>query len=470
MVLDFYNLREHPFGVTPDSKYLFLSATHREALASLTYRIEAGCGFVALIAHPGLGKTTLLFHAMNQLREKARTVFLFQTVCTPMDLLRALLTGLGVHDIKGSLIEMQLRLKDVLVEQFRIRRRVVVVIDEAQNLDDSVLELVRMLSNFETAQEKLIQIVLSGQPQLAEKIASPELVQLRQRVSIVAQLKPFSAEDTGLYINHRLRVAGYSFDAPLFTRDALALIVEYSEGIPRNINNLCFNSLSLACALRQRPIDAGIIREVIADLNLDRWRKPPAFAARPEVKAAADVPAFLAAGSASRPLAVWAPKAALAATILLALGENVPGRLSLDVQPVLSAHEEGSSAGRGAASSERPSIVSAGRSCYAVKGQAPLAAAASSPPVTNQESQTDATASTIRVTPGETLRGICIDSFGKCDPVLLEEIHKLNPGLNNLDHIEPGQSIRIPADPKFSRASVLEQPVKVPAADRGTRE
>ena len=470
MVLDFYNLREHPFGVTPDSKYLFLSATHREALASLTYGIEAGCGFVALIAHPGLGKTTLLFHAMNQLREKARTVFLFQTVCTPMDLLRALLTGLGVHDIKGSLIEMQLRLKDVLVEQFRIRRRVVVVIDEAQNLDDSVLELVRMLSNFETAQEKLIQIVLSGQPQLAEKIASPELVQLRQRVSIVAQLKPFSAEDTGLYINHRLRVAGYSFDAPLFTRDALALIVEYSEGIPRNINNLCFNSLSLACALRQRPIDAGIIREVIADLNLDRWRKPPAFAARPEVKAAADVPAFLAAGSASRPLAVWAPKAALAATILLALGGTFLAgyRWTSNRSSVHTKREAAPVAAPPPANARQLSQPAA--PAMPSQGQAPLAAAASSPPVTNQESQTDATASTIRVTPGETLRGICIDSFGKCDPVLLEEIHKLNPGLNNLDHIEPGQSIRIPADPKFSRASVLEQPVKVPAADRGTRE
>ena len=114
------------------------------------------------------------------------TVFLFQTVCTPMDLLRALLAGLGVQETQGSLIQLQSRLKEVLVEQARLGKRVVVVIDEAQNLDDSVLELVRMLSNFETAREKLIQIILSGQPQLAEKIASPELEQLRQRVSIFA--------------------------------------------------------------------------------------------------------------------------------------------------------------------------------------------------------------------------------------------------------------------------------------------
>ena len=205
MVLDYYKLREQPFGVTPDSRYLFLSATHREALASLLYGIEAGRGFVALIAKPGMGKTTLLFHALNQLREKARTVFLFQTICTPVDLLRALLTDLGVQETRGSLVEMQLKLNEILAEQSRSGKRVVVVIDEAQNLDDSVLELVRMLSNFETSREKLIQIILSGQPQLAEKIASPELVQLRQRVSIFARLKPFSAEDTAAL--HRSQTA-----------------------------------------------------------------------------------------------------------------------------------------------------------------------------------------------------------------------------------------------------------------------
>src|SRR5271155_5476287 len=108
MVLDYYKLREQPFGVTPDSRYLFLSATHGEALASLLYGIDSGCGFVALIAKPGLGKTTLLFHVSKLLREKARIVFLFQTVSTPMDLLRALLTGLGVPETRGSLVEMQL--------------------------------------------------------------------------------------------------------------------------------------------------------------------------------------------------------------------------------------------------------------------------------------------------------------------------------------------------------------------------
>ena len=148
-----------------------------------------------------------------------------------------------------------------------------VVIDEAQNLDDSVLELVRMLSNFETSREKLIQIILSGQPQLAEKLASPELVQLRQRVSIVALPKTLSPEETALYIDHRLRTAGYSAEKPLFTEAALALIADRSEGIPRNINNLCFNALSLGCALQRKTIDCDIVREVVADLDLEPLRE-----------------------------------------------------------------------------------------------------------------------------------------------------------------------------------------------------
>ena len=176
MVLDFYKLDEQPFGVTPDSRYLFATPSYKEALASLIYGIESGCGFVSLVATPGLGKTTLLFETLHILRDKARIVFLFQTVSTGLDLLRSLLSGLGVRDLQGSLVEMQIKLKELLTEQYRLGKRVVLVIDEAQNLDDSVLELVRMLSNFETARHKLIQIILAGQPQLAENHRCPELL------------------------------------------------------------------------------------------------------------------------------------------------------------------------------------------------------------------------------------------------------------------------------------------------------
>jgi general secretion pathway protein A len=280
MVLPFYQLQEQPFGATADPRYFFLSNTHREALASLLYGVDAGCGFLALIAAPGLGKTTLLFDALHCLRQSALTVFLFETVSTPLDFLRSLLTALGVKDAHGSLTRMQSRLQEVLIEQARLGKRVVVVMDEAQNLDHAVLELIRMLSNFETPQQKLLQMILAGQPHLAEKISSPDLEQLRQRISIFAHLKPFSREETQLYIEHRLRVAGYTRKAPLFTRDALTLIAGYSEGVPRTINNLCFNALLLGYTLKEHSIDAQIIRQVIADLDPDR-RKEKSFSRPP---------------------------------------------------------------------------------------------------------------------------------------------------------------------------------------------
>lgn len=269
MVLDYYNLKEEPFGVTPDPRYLYLSKVHREALATLSYGIRSRRGFMSLIAEPGMGKTTILFHLFRQLEGSARTVFLFQTLCSPKDLLRGLLRDLGVVDDDGDQLRLQDRLNQLLLAEARQGRRVVVIIDEAQNLEDSALELMRMLSNFETASCKLMQIILSGQPQLREKLASPHLLQLRQRMSIFARLHPFSAEETQLYVNHRLRVAGYHFKTAMFTPQAAALIAKYSEGIPRNINNICFNSLSLGCALKQQSIREEVVRESLQDLDIE---------------------------------------------------------------------------------------------------------------------------------------------------------------------------------------------------------
>lgn len=493
MVLDYYELREQPFGVTPDSRYLFMSSTHREALASLLYGVDAGCGFLALIAKPGLGKTTLLFHLLNQLREKALTVLLFQTVCTPMDLLRTLLTGLGVQDTQGSLIHMQMRLKEVLVEQARLGKRVVVVIDEAQNLDDSVLELVRMLSNFETSREKLIQIILSGQPQLADKIGSPDLEQLRQRVSIFACLEPFTREDTQAYIEHRMRIAGYSFETPLFTRDALAFIADYSDGIPRNINNLCFNSLSLGCALEQKPIGSETVREVIADLDLGRWKKKSTSATGPVEREPQSVPGFLSSASTSPSMyAGWIPKVAVALAVILVLGgvlfasRRLP-RHKADVHAQNAAHSPAASAPSsvttptGAARQAEtevpplvtPALSSANAPQPEVPAQAVGLAESKAPPLvapdpssTNigQASPTGAPPGTVSVTPGNTLVGICVESFGKCNPELLQEIRKLNPRLNNPDHIESGQTIRLPA-----LAAIAKQPGKPAIAERDTQ-
>jgi type II secretory pathway predicted ATPase ExeA len=268
MLLEHFKLGVQPFGVTPNGRFLYLSPTHREAIASLLYEIQLCRGFTALIALPGMGKTTVLLHVLSLLRGNARTAFLFQTLCGPEQFLRSLLADLGIDDEGGDVARMHAKLNAYLLQESKGGRQVIVVIDEAQNLDERVLELVRMLSNFETPAKKLMHLILCGQPQLAEKLASERLTQLRQRISIVARLTPFNADETREYIDHRLRVGGAAPENTIFSRQAYAMIAAQSGGIPRNINNLCFNAMSLACALKKPQVDALMVREAIDDLNL----------------------------------------------------------------------------------------------------------------------------------------------------------------------------------------------------------
>lgn len=272
MFLRYYGLNEQPFGMTPDYRFLYLSNSHREALASLIYGIEAGRGFMTLIAEPGMGKTTVLFQLLERLRNSARTVFLFQTQGNTREFLSNLIADLGLDPADGDIGSLQRQLNEVLIQEAQMGRQFVLVIDEAQNLDDAVLESVRMLSNFETSRSKLMQIVLAGQPPLAEKLARPDLEQLRQRVSVICRLDPLTEKEVVDYIDHRLRAAGYK-GGQLFAPEALAMIVNRSEGIPRNINNLCFHALSLGYAKGQKRIDRAIIEEVLSDLKLDTLKK-----------------------------------------------------------------------------------------------------------------------------------------------------------------------------------------------------
>jgi general secretion pathway protein A len=269
MFLEFYGFREQPFGVTPDPRFLYLSPAHREALASLYYGIESGRGFLALIAKPGMGKTTLLFHLLEKFRHNARTAFLFQTQCSSREFMRFLLAELGVESHDQDFVRMHEEFNKMLLQEARAGRRFIIVVDEAQNLDASVLETVRLLSDFETPRAKLLQIILAGQPELADKLASRHMAQLRQRVSLLNRLVPLSVEETRKYIDHRLRVAGYAGAMP-FTPEALVAIARFTEGIPRNINNFCFNVLSLSCALRQRVADLALVEEVINDLDINQ--------------------------------------------------------------------------------------------------------------------------------------------------------------------------------------------------------
>ena len=266
LFLEYYGLIEQPFGVTPDLRFLYLGPKHRQALDVLNFGTELNRGFLTLIAKPGMGKTSLLFHYLEGLRNKARTVFLFQTDGDSTELMRYLLADLGLASKGLDLPEMRAMLSQVLMSEMEAGRRFVLVIDEAQNLDEKVLESIRLLSNFETPWIKLMHIVLAGQPQLAEQLARPSMAQIRQRVSFAIRIEPFSREEVDLYVDHRLWVAGYK-GSPLFSLGARTLLAERSEGIPRSINNICFCAMAFAWAMKRKTIDREMMSDVLADLD-----------------------------------------------------------------------------------------------------------------------------------------------------------------------------------------------------------
>ena len=273
-LLSFYGLQQQPFDVTPDPAYLYKTRTHREAFSALSLGVENLRGFMALIAEPGMGKTTLLNKLMEELRDSARVVFLFQTQCNSTELLRYLLNELEVEYDATDLVGMHRALSQSLFEEMLHGRRFVLIVDEAQNLQDSVLETIRLLSDYETTHSKLIQIILAGQPQLVETLLRPGLVQLRQRVAVLAHLESLDALETAEYIKHRLTAAGWKSNA-IFTPDALELIAELSGGIPRSINNLCFNAMLAGYLQRQETVDAETLRKVASQMDLEKLIRRP---------------------------------------------------------------------------------------------------------------------------------------------------------------------------------------------------
>jgi len=454
MVLDFYKLREQPFGVTPDPRFLYLSPTHREALASVQYAVSAGRGFTALIARPGMGKTTLLFDFLNNIPIPAKTVFLFQSQPTPKDLLRNLLEDLGIQGNSDDIGYMQRKLNECLVSESKNGKPVIVVIDEAQNLDESVLEVVRMLSNFETSREKLMHLVLAGQPRLSEMLASPRLEQLRQRISIIARLRPFSEEETHLYIDHRLRVAGYGSDASLFTKQALALITENASGIPRNINNLCFNAMSLACAMKAKRIEADAVKEAISDLRLDLQIETPSEGMERNAKSESNV---INLSTAESPwLGSWRLKVALPLGLLAFIGAGVAWRRTHSA-PFVERPLFTSQASMTSATLPSPSVVTnvssanpkqfAESESIADSGKSSTVSRPANSNLRSHSSDKDGSGlpRVVTVQPNQTMYQICMETLGRYDDATKTKIRELNPGFINLTQIRPGQRLVLPA-------------------------
>jgi general secretion pathway protein A len=301
MYLKFYGLREAPFAPTPDPKFLFQSARHREALAQLIYGVRERKGFIVLTGEIGTGKTTLLRTLLERLDSRMHIAYVHNSALEIEGLLEYILADWGVKSLAQSHAQRLVELNEFLIGQHRQNLSPVLVIDEAQNLSVPTLEAVRLLSNFETTDAKLMQILLVGQPELRDKLNVPELRQLKQRIGLRCHIAPLSPEETRLYIRHRLRVAGTA-DAGIFTDRAIQKIAEYSQGTPRVINIVCDHCLLTGYADSKKRIDGDIVAEAIEyleDGERREWKRSRAIRLVP-----------------SR-AAVWAARTGVAALVVL---------------------------------------------------------------------------------------------------------------------------------------------------------
>jgi general secretion pathway protein A len=265
MYQSYYGFKEMPFNITPDPRFLYLSPTHQEALQHLKYGVAERKGFIVLVGEVGCGKTTLCRRFLNEI-DPARydTALILNPRVTETQMLKAILTELGEAKLARSQADLVAQMNRVLLERIARGRDIVLIIDEAQNLKFEVLEQIRLLSNLETDKQKLLQIVLMGQPELKDVLARDELRQLRQRILVHYELHPLSANDVHHYIQHRLTLAG-STGRPSFTRWALRAIHRGSRGIPRIVNNLCDKALLAAFIRDSDEVNYWDVRRAVRD-------------------------------------------------------------------------------------------------------------------------------------------------------------------------------------------------------------
>lgn len=271
MYQEFYGLRELPFELTPNTSYLFLPALQREALSTLQYGLSAAKPITLLIGDAGTGKTTLIRAALESDRcRDVRCIYLNNPLLTQEDFVRILAVRFGLTPAAAESKAVLLQeLEERLLEQRARGRITALIVDEAQSLTPALLEEIRLLANIETETQKLLPLVLAGQPELAARLEDPGLRQLKQRITLRCELKPFELADTAAYISRRIAQAGGT-PAQLFTRQAITLVHDHSGGIARTINVICDNALVTGMAVARQPVDSAIVSEVCRDLALPR--------------------------------------------------------------------------------------------------------------------------------------------------------------------------------------------------------
>src|ERR1700740_1346631 len=270
MYKNFFGLKEHPFNANPDPRYLFLTREIQEALAGLAYGIKNRKGFILLTGEVGTGKTTLLNRLLDWLHmEGVATAYIFNSRVDVGQLFDLMMADFGIPCERRDKSYVLMRLNQWLLQRYRDRKTSVLIVDEAQNLSLEVLEEIRLLTNFETANEKLLQIVLAGQPELDEKLRDPRLRQLRQRITMRCRAQPLSMHELSGYIAERLRIGGAN-GTPIFSPEAIESIYKYSRGIPRVANLLCEHSLIGAFVDQVRPVQARLVEDAAREFELDQ--------------------------------------------------------------------------------------------------------------------------------------------------------------------------------------------------------
>jgi general secretion pathway protein A len=436
-----FGFAENPFKLTPDPHYLYLSGSHKEALAALIYGVQARTGFVAVLGEAGTGKTTLLHHFLERLDETVKTVGILNTNVAFEEMLGFILRDLGITPMGASKTEALEAFNRFLHAEYAAGRNVVIIVDEAQNLSPTLLEELRLLSNFETAKVKLLQIILAGQPRLRAMLANSELQQVRQRISLVCPLGPLTLTDTAGYIAYRLRAAGYR-GKRLFTRRAVFTVWRHSHGIPRLINVLCGNALIAAYGAGRRRIGPRLVRAVATDLERALQVRLPWPGSSKWWRRTAAALSIVVLGLGVEPLLsrysgfVWRAPDQLAYEHSSGAGDppSAPAETIADGPspvPVRTAE-----VGSGAA----PSVPSPASGDYDALLLQLLRANAPDPlvggPVPLLKTRT--------VRPGDTLSSMATAAYGEASPLVLDLVMSANPELKSINRITVGHELVFP--------------------------
>jgi general secretion pathway protein A len=439
----FYGFIEKPFNVTPDPRFLYLGERHREALAHLIYGVREKKGFIVLTGEVGAGKTTLIHTLIERLDSSVKTALIFNSNITLKELFLFILDEFELKAKFQTKADFLIKLNDFLIERLKRNENTVLIIDEAQNLSPLILEEIRLLLNLETSKNKLLQIILSGQPELNHKLNLPKLRQLKQRISIRYHLPPLTAAETKEYIRERLGIAG-SQNSSIFTQKAMEEIFKYSKGIPRVINILCDNSLLIGYATNQPKIVPKIVKESIRDLELGSVSKEMNVITTPKVS--------------RNPFKrrAWRLAFALVFLSFIFIGElwwnpEIFKSTKVIFRPSEARLEEKKISQflqAKAIITPKSSIQKAEFPSSIVMDQEVLVEKTDLPDLPNHrkfsEKEGTKSSQTITVAKGDILSRIVLKRYGMVNKKILNFIKSVNSGIRNVDHIEIGQRIFLP--------------------------